>query len=888
MKLKYLILWLALAGGLLLAGGPVGRSGVGGAAAEALPIPRVQSDAGYLYHHQFFNNKHGYISTLYLQNTGAADATVALSFRELPSGETYTDSQIIPSGGSAALPADGLAQLPEAACYSVVVSSDQPLESVVRTDHSVASGDKVAAYRGASSGSTVLHFGPYHKNWPIDSGSLNSEVILWNIGSSVASVVVDFLSADGWLEGTQLADVAADQQWSLYAASQDGLPDGFRGWVMVTADQPIVGWLHQGDGAGEVFQIQGPLEENAQGGTLVYRSSLPRVLKRVDEGNGSRTTHLIVGNAASSQAQVQLDYLAGDGTVIYSSPLSLPAAGATVIDIGKEGSLADPGIWGLILSADQPVLLEEVYYDESARVSVGTYKGHSDTSLALPRLARTERGHTVFSLQNLGSSAGDVTVQYFDTSGVLLYSEATTLPAGGWVRYDQSEMSELGEDFEGSAIIQSTSALMAEVDEYAYEACEAVSNVEIGRTPTGDLFTGNTVRFTASATGTLPFSYTWTLDGKPVGADQSTLDRTFSAAGTYAVGVEVANDCGQGGDTMVVDIQEPAAVLPDLTESHKSAGLTNVEAGDLLTYTFLLRNTSAMTASAVLTDPIPSYTSYVTDSAEASDGSEVTMADGQLHWAGEIISGTPVVVEFAVDVGSASVGTPITNTARLDDGLDNVISLETGSVYNPGYRLTINDGALFTAMPTVTLGLSWGAEDPPIDQMQISNDGGFGSGTGWIAASSTHSGWTLDTYGDLRLPRTVYALFRDEEGKPYGPIQDDIIYDPNPPQLTQVEIITQTATQGFEIRAAHQVIVRVTASDDSSGVEAVQISDSASFGTFSEFEVTGSTTDIPWTLQPSGEVYVRVVDRAGNVSEAEKGQGPTTYEIYVPLVLRHK
>ena len=51
--------------------------------------------------------------------------------------------------------------------------------------------------------------------------------------------------------------------------------------------------------------------------------------------------------------------------------------------------------------------------------------------------------------------------------------------------------------------------------------CEPISGVQLSHTPAGDLFTGNaaeraTVRFTADANGTVPFTYTWTLNGTAV------------------------------------------------------------------------------------------------------------------------------------------------------------------------------------------------------------------------------------------------------------------------------------------------------------------------------------------------------------------------------------
>jgi uncharacterized repeat protein (TIGR01451 family) len=330
----------------------------------------------------------------------------------------------------------------------------------------------------------------------------------------------------------------------------------------------------------------------------------------------------------------------------------------------------------------------------------------------------------------------------------------------------------------------------------------------------------------------------------------------------------------------------PPPPPPDLSSSQKWVNLTNVDQGDVLTYTLLLRNSSATSATAVLTDPIPAHTTYVPNSAQASDGSDVVIAENEIWWTGQVISGTPVIIQFAgvVTTTGMAPGDPITNTAYLDDGVGNVITLETASTYNPGYGVTINNGSSYTNIPTVTLTISWGDEDPNIEKMWISNDGGFVEGTDWIDVSTTHPNWLLDIQGDLRMPRTVYVKFRDSIGSQYGPIHDDIIYDPVAPQVTEVEIITDTG--GLQAMAMQDIIVRVKSSDDNAGTSEVHVSHKETFETYADFEITGSTTDIPWTLQPSGEVYVRVVDRAGNVSEAVSAQGAPNYPVFLPLVLR--
>jgi hypothetical protein len=288
---------------------------------------------------------------------------------------------------------------------------------------------------------------------------------------------------------------------------------------------------------------------------------------------------------------------------------------------------------------------------------------------------------------------------------------------------------------------------------------------------------------------------------------------------------------------------------------------------------------------------IPNHTTYVPGSAQASGGTTLTVQGGQVQWSGQVITGTPVVIQFAAEVTTTglAVGDVISNVAVLDDGLGNAMTLDAQSTYNPGYGLSINDGALFTDIPTVTLRYSWNVADD-IVYVKFSNDGGFGAGaSGWIpvnATDPTYDDWVLDTYGDLRVPRVVYVKFRSSSGAQYGPFQDDIVYDVGEPQVTEVEVITQTAEGNTESVVGWNVIVQVTASDDNSGADKVQISHSADFAQYSEFVVTGPTTDVPWVLQSSGEVYVRVVDRAGNVSEVESEQGPPKYEVYLPMVMR--
>lgn len=311
-----------------------------------------------------------------------------------------------------------------------------------------------------------------------------------------------------------------------------------------------------------------------------------------------------------------------------------------------------------------------------------------------------------------------------------------------------------------------------------------------------------------------------------------------------------------------------------------------------------------MTASVTLTDPIPAHTTYVPLSAQASDGSAVTVgqvsspigngtmitASHVLTWMGQVLSGTPAIINFSVEVQEAPIDTAITNVAHAEDGFGNTIKLAAYSTYNFGYWLTINEGALYTNHSDVNLRYAWNIYDD-IVSVRFSNDGGFGpeaDTTDWLPVtpdSPIYEGWTLATYGNLRLPRTVYVKFRDGLGRQYGPFQDDIIYDPYAPSIIQVAIFSQTDQRRITT-VGEQVIVQVTAEDDNSGVDKVQLSHSADFSSVSEFTMTGKTVNLPWTLQPAGEVYVRVTDRAGNISAVSRIQASVGHTIYLPLLLK--
>lgn len=493
-----------------------------GIAAEARSLTtRLQSpaDTSIRYHPTFPKSFFGHTATLHLQNPNFEPANFVLQFRALDTQDIYTIDGTIAPMGKLVIPAESTPELPGRADYSLVVASDQVVESVVTIHRSVPQGDELASYRGVSSGSRELYFGPFHKNWAAETTLVNSALVIWNIGQTKTNFYVDYLALDGSLVTTTEMPLEPQQQTSLVSVSEDGLSDGFRGWVRVSAGQPVVGLLNHFDTSGEVFQVYEPLSQESTRafqtgdshvsrpslGARRYTASIPRALKGVHEGSRPRTTSLFVGNQGDAEATAVLGFYDADGTLSFQSDFTLPVAGATVFALEEQPRLSSNRVWAVILSSDQPLVLGEVYYDASARVSAGTYGTEVADRLNLPQIALTDSAHTVFSVQSLGSAECILSISYHDIDGRLIHTQETKLPPYGWVRYNLRQMPQLGDSFEGSAIIEASGPVKAWVDEYPDEPqyildVTIVGEGDVDVDPDQDSYVyGETVMLTATA-----------------------------------------------------------------------------------------------------------------------------------------------------------------------------------------------------------------------------------------------------------------------------------------------------------------------------------------------------------------------------------------------------
>ncbi|MDR1997457.1 MAG: hypothetical protein LBQ83_03955 [Candidatus Margulisbacteria bacterium] len=187
------------------------------------------------------------------------------------------------------------------------------------------------------------------------------------------------------------------------------------------------------------------------------------------------------------------------------------------------------------------------------------------------------------------------------------------------------------------------------------------------------------------------------------------------------------------------------------------------------------------------------------------------------------------------------------------------------------YGLVINNDAEWTKVLNVTLNISASSNVGAIASMNISNDSGFGTGSGWIAYNTTYNNWPLLSTGDP-VTKTVYIQFRDAAGNTSDVFSDDIKFDEAVPTASGPD--GSGGSYGVTINNGDLWTTSLTVSlslkaTDNIGVTSMNISNTPNiWGQWLKYEETFAN----WLLADNGQVtktvYVKFRDAAGNESGA--------------------
>lgn len=349
-------------------------------------------------------------SSINIQNTGSGAATVTLTFNDSAGTAAVTFNAVptIPVGGSRSYYVPG--EIPGLASgqYSVVVSSDQPLEVVANATSSgpLTSG----AYQGVQSDeiATTLYFPGLYKNYY----GFSSEIVLQNAEATAATNVdITFYNQNTGAVVATVNNATIPGNASRVFALQDlgGVPSGNTDGLLsakVTSDKNLAGvadiWSSAGFG-----QFSDYNAFNAGTTTTLYA---PALYNDYYNFNSALTVQNLnsVGNAniriTYSNGQIVNDTLLPGQSKEYYQPnnLALPSGDANGVFSAKVESLNGATIVALVSVNDGKTLA-------SYNAAIQATTAGSNCPVVLKEFYDFFSAQTV---QNVGALTTDITITY--------------------------------------------------------------------------------------------------------------------------------------------------------------------------------------------------------------------------------------------------------------------------------------------------------------------------------------------------------------------------------------------------------------------------------------------------------------------------------------------
>jgi len=298
-----------------------------------------------------------------------------------------------------------------------------------------------------------------------------------NLSSETANVVVEFYDASGTLVVSDTNTIPANDSISYTqnpCCEPLGLPDGFRGSVVISSDQPVAAIGNQFVMSTETYPT--PYIAAAYGGedTPDTHWELPLMFRQYNTWD----SRYAVQNTSSVTATVNITYTTiPAGSVAKTDSVAIAPNGALYRALYDDDSdLGSDWQGAVTIDADQNVVaMSDSFfsgYTPGAYQCELNYSGltdsDADTTVYLPVLFRKYLApdfgwNTNLFVTNLGASDADVTIEYFGGGIVGTVTETATIATSA--RFQQYSNTNLPDGWAGSGKITSDQPIVAVVIE---------------------------------------------------------------------------------------------------------------------------------------------------------------------------------------------------------------------------------------------------------------------------------------------------------------------------------------------------------------------------------------------------------------------------------------
>ncbi len=429
-----------------------------------------------------------------LANKTGNAATVQLTYYDTSGGIHQGPQRNIPGNGSTAIDPDSV-QLPQNFQGSAVVSSNQPLASVVTTKWTGGPGDgfQMGTYSGVSAGSTEICF---PSMWKVND-ILISSFAIQNTGTAPVTVQLNYRSRQGVDNGTYTDTIPAGAQHTYDLRNPGtGVPDLTSPWdgsvkAVVQGSGSIAGVSVANWGSSNPDRVRSATYNAVDCAGLSGNTVLevPAQYRVVINNQWVVWSALNIQNLENSPAHVTVQYTPRSNsnpskTINYTIP-----ANTTVGMNTRNGGTLPPDTFNDLgegwdgtaeITSDKAVVATVitawgraggVYYE--AGIYTAADKNRGATKYFVPDYKRVKDGDTwkewsAAVVQNLGNSDAHVSLKFYDRNGTLkLQFNNEVIGSLSAIGYNSrfggtkppADFDPLGTSFEGHVVIESDQPL---------------------------------------------------------------------------------------------------------------------------------------------------------------------------------------------------------------------------------------------------------------------------------------------------------------------------------------------------------------------------------------------------------------------------------------------
>lgn len=288
-------------------------------------------------------------TAVWVQNTGAIQANVTLTYAPYSVGNPHVEFDTIPVGAARVYDQAAMPELGDSFNGTVTVTADVPVAAVVELTRST-NASYGAAYSGIPNTESRYVY-PYQRK---NSAGPTTVTQFVNMGVATADVTANWYLADGTpalKQNVSLAPGAA----SAFSLGVLALPEGFDGSLILQADQPLGALVQETDTSLADALVSDEAIPDFDLGDLLY---LPQVAHSVSLG---LDTDFSLQNPNNVPAELTVNFRAQDGTASFSDTTTLPPFGVQRYSTKGIPELGDEWSGAVIVEAKQRLALAAMH-----------------------------------------------------------------------------------------------------------------------------------------------------------------------------------------------------------------------------------------------------------------------------------------------------------------------------------------------------------------------------------------------------------------------------------------------------------------------------------------------------------------------------------------------